>query len=72
MKHIIYFKPYVNPFQHVLCKNHPGMKLVVKGEINKFLVAKLIFMIRQNIWVEIIVQVRNKMDTLDTVSISII
>ena len=60
IQHIIPLKEDTNPFQKKIRKMHPSLKSLVKKELNKFLVAKIIFSVRHTTWVANLVPVRKK------------
>ena len=61
IQHIMPLKEDAKPFQHKLRKMHPSLESLVKKELNKLLVAKIIFPIRHTTWVENIVLVKSKL-----------
>ena len=51
MQHIIPIKQESKPFHQNLKKYHPSLEPTIKKELNKLLVAKIIFPIRHTQWV---------------------
>ena len=60
IQHVIPLKEDAKPFQQKHRKMHPSLKPLVKKELNKNLVAKVIFPIRHTTWVENLVPFRKK------------
>ena len=60
IQHIIPLKEDAKPFQQKLRKMHPSLELLVKKELNKLLVAKIIFPIQHTTWVPKLIPVRKK------------
>jgi hypothetical protein len=60
IQHVIALKENAKPFQQKLRKMHPSLKPLVKKELNKLLVAKIIFPVWHNTWVENLLPVRKK------------
>jgi hypothetical protein len=60
IQHVIPLKENAKPFQQKLRKMHPSLEPLVKKELNKLLLAKIIFPIRHTTWVENLVPVRKK------------
>jgi hypothetical protein len=60
IQHVIPMKPQTHPFQQKLRKIHPKLEPTVKKELNKLLIAKIIFLFRHTQWVSNLVHVRNK------------
>jgi len=59
-QHIIPMKPQTNPFQYKLRKMYPNLEPLVKGELNKILATKIIFLVRHTKWIANLVHVRKK------------
>ena len=64
MQHIIPIKQESRPFQQILRKYHSSLEPTIKNELNKLLVARIIFPIRHTQWVANLVPVRNKNDDI--------
>ena len=60
IQHIIMMKEDAKPFQQKLWKMNPSVELLVKKELNKLLVAKIIFPIHHTTWVANLVPVMKK------------
>ena len=60
IQHIIPLKEDAKHFQQKLWKRHPSLEPLVKKELNKLLVAKIIFLVRHTTWVENLVPARKK------------
>jgi hypothetical protein len=60
IQHVIPMKPQMKPFQQKLRKMHPSLEPQVKAEMNKLLVAKIIFLVRHTQWIANLVLVRKK------------
>ena len=58
--HVIPLKKDAKPFQRKLRNMHPSLDPLVKKELNKLLMTKIIFPIRHTIWVPNLVPVRKK------------
>ena len=58
IQHIIPLKEDAKPFQQKLRKMHPSLEPLVKKELNKLLVAKIIFPVRHTTWVANLVLVK--------------
>ena len=53
-------KPQTQPFPQKLRKMHPKLEPTVKKELNKLLIAKIIFSVRHTQWVSNLVLVKKK------------
>ena len=60
MNHNIPMKPEVNPYQQKLRKMHPSLEPSVKKELDKILLAMIIFPIRHTQWIVNLVPIRKK------------
>ena len=60
IQHVIPLKENAKPFQQKLRKMHPSLEPLVKKELNKLLMAKIIFPIRHTTWVANVIPVRKK------------
>lgn len=58
--HMIPLKEYAKPFQQKLRKMNPFLESLVKKELNKLLVARIIFPIQHTTWVANLVPVKKK------------
>lgn len=60
MQHNIPIKLQSKPFQYKLRKMHPSLEPIVKSELNRILVAKIIFLVYHTKWVANLVSVWKK------------
>ena len=60
IQHIIPLKEDAKTFQLKLRKMHPSLEPLVKKELNKLLMAKIIFLVRHTTWVANLVLVKKK------------
>ena len=60
IQHIIPLKEDAKPFQQKLRKTHPSLESLVRKELNKLLMAKIIFLVRHTTWVANLVPVIKK------------
>ena len=60
IQHVIPLKEDANHFQQKLRKMHPSLESLVKKELNKLLVAKIIFPVRHTTWVANLILVVKK------------
>jgi hypothetical protein len=60
IQHIIPLKEDAKPFQQNLRKMHPSLEALVKKELNKFLMDKIVFLVRHTTWVANLISVRKK------------
>ena len=60
-QHVIPLKENAKHFQQKLRKMHPSLEPLVKKELNKLLVAKIIFLFQHTTWVATLVPVRKKL-----------
>jgi hypothetical protein len=58
IQHVIPMKSQTKPFQQKLRKMHPSLEPQVKAELNKLLVARIIFPVRHTQWISNLVPVR--------------
>jgi ribonuclease HI len=70
IQHVIPMKSQTKPFQQKLRKMHPSLEPQVKAELNKLLVARIIFPVRHTQWISNLVPVRKKNGDIGSVLIS--
>ena len=60
IQHIIPLKEDAKPFKQIFWKMHPSLESLVKKELNKLLMTKIIFPVQHTTWVANLVTVRKK------------